>query len=248
MFPDDPPIITFTKDFHQEVHGDLRPGRTVTLNYDAERLPNERSEEGGQKAWTIKAFCKFEERGEVHNLDLWSESGKILHKITDEPGEGTMMIGRIDLPDSADHLTIWFLNTGKSGAECWDSNEGCNYIFRFVVEDLHVVAVGVIPDDNAPLSWFRIDVMALDEVDEVVISYRVMNDPAGGLDRSQPLTPGTIDGNERHWTGSAPVPEHAVVRFTLGYSAYGVPHTDTNSGKGYLTWTDAKRNIEMGVL
>ena len=159
------------------------------------------------------------------------------------------MIGRIDLPVNADHLTVWFLNTGKSGAVYWDSNQGNNYIFRFVVEDLHVLSVGVVPDPKAPLSWFKIDIMALEEVGDVVIFYRIMNDPAGGVDRSLSLSPGPLDSTgERHWTGSAPVSENAVIRFTMAYTAYGVPHTDTNSGKGYLTWIEAKRNIEMGVL
>jgi hypothetical protein len=249
MFPNDPPRITFTKDFGVHVHGDLKPGRTVTLLYDAERLPHERSTHNGQKDWTIQACYKFEEQGRVRAMDLWSETGTILHKVSNEIGEGTMMTGRIDLPDDADHLTLWFLNTGGSGAIYWDSNYGRNYIFRFIVEDLHVESVEVVSDGKAPFSRFKIEMMALPEVTDLTVEYRIMNDRALQVDQKLPLVPGPLnDKGERPWSGQAAVPENAVVRFTLFYNAYDYSHTDTNSGNGYLTWTGATRNIEAGVL
>jgi hypothetical protein len=252
MFPNDPPSILFTRDFRQLLHGDILPGRTVTLVYDAERLPHERSEEQGQKAWTIRAFYKFLEQGDVHSTDLWSESGTVRTKVTNDPGEGTMMIGRINLPPDADHLTVWFLNTGKSGAEFWDSNVSRNYVFRFVTEDLRIEFAQVVPDANDPLNWFRIEVLATDEVSDLAVLYRIMNDPSAvrELDVRLPLdAQGSSDfAGDRRWSGSAPVPEHAVVRFTLAYTSYGNPHADTNSGKGYLTWPGAQSNPQAGVV
>lgn len=251
MFPNDPPQITFTKDYRLLVHGHLLPGRTVRLSYDAERLPNERSEEQGQKAWTIKAFYKFQDQGEVHATDLWSETGTILTKTGDEPGEGTMMVGTIDLPLDAGNLVLWFLNTGKSGAQFWDSNNGRNYVFRFVVEDLDITSVEVVHDAHDPLSWFRIEVAATPEVNDPAVLYRIMNDPSAprDVDHRLPLTAGPTDSaGKRRWSGTASVPEGAVVRFTLAFTAHGDPHADTNSGNGYLTWAGAQRNTEAGVL
>lgn len=252
MFPNDPPQITFTKDYRQLVHGDLLPGRTVKLIYDADRLPYERSEEQGQKAWTVKAFYKFVEQGEVRATDLWSESGVVLTKVTNDPGEGTMMICDIDLPPDADHLTVWFLNTGKSGAQFWDSNFGKNYIFRFVVEDLHIDLAEVVHDPKDPLSWFRIEMLASSEVSGLAVLYRIMNDPSAVReeDTRLPLIPtGPPDSEGKcKWSATAPVPENAVVRFTLAYDSYENPHADTNSGKGYLTWIGAERNPQAGVV
>ena len=57
MFPNDPPSITFTKDHRQLVHGDLLPGREVTIVFDAERLPNERSQDHGKKACSCAVHC-----------------------------------------------------------------------------------------------------------------------------------------------------------------------------------------------
>jgi hypothetical protein len=252
MFPNDPPSITFTKDHRQLVHGDLLPGREVTIVYDAERLPHERSQDHGRKAWTIRCFYKFVENGTVSSTDLWSETGKILSKISNEPGEGTMMLSRINIPDDADHLTLWFLNTGKSGAEYWDSNFGRNYIFRFVVEDINITDVGVEHDAKKPVSNFHIEVEASPEVDEVTVLYRIMNGPGSPKEQDIPL-PLNMTGTpaptqKRRWSGTTAVPEGAVVRFTVTYNSYGNPHADTNSGKGYLTWEGAKANREAGVI
>jgi Family of unknown function (DUF6209) len=246
MFPDDPPRITFTKDFRTLVHGDLLPGRTVTIVYDAERLPEERSKENNQKVWTIKCFYKFLENGEVRTIDLESETGEILTKITHEPGEGTMMVGRIWLPEDADHLTVWFLNTGRSSAQYWDSNFARNYVFRFVVEDLQIERVAV------DASGFHIEILASPEVEDLAVLYRIMNAPDAhkeqdtrfNLTLHDPADPSA----KRRWSGTIPVPKGAVVRFVLAYTSYGNPHSDTNSGKGYLTWAGAERNREAGVL
>lgn len=251
LFRDDRPTITFTRDFRQLVHGNLEPGKSVMIVYDAERLPNERSVDNGQKGWAIRALYKFTEQGEVHATDLWSETGEILTKVGYEPGEGTMMICSIDLPADADHLTLWFLNTGKSGAQFWDSNFGRNYIFRFVANDFHVTSVRVVRDTTKPISWFELQIVARPEIYDLIALYRIMNDPAqANTEQHLALTPSSSLNSEglRPWSGRSTVPEKAVVQFIITYNAFGNAHSDTNSGKGYLTWPGAVRNIEAAVL
>jgi hypothetical protein len=251
MFAGDPPRITFTKDFRQLVHGDLRPGSVVTLVYDADRLPDERSEVEGRKAWTIRAYYQFSEQGQIGTIDLWSETGEVLTKRSTEVGEGTMMTGRITIPADAESLTIWFVNTGSSGAEYWDSHFGQNYQFRFVVEDLEIDSVAMTRDPKGEAAQFQISVTAESEVSELAATYRVMNHdaPTAPLHRL-PLAPleQRTPADKRQWQGSAPVPPDAAVRFTLSYRIDGEIHTDTNSGYGYLTWPGAERNVEAGVL
>jgi Family of unknown function (DUF6209) len=246
MFPNDPARITFTKDFQQLPHGDLLPGRAVTLIYDAERLPNERSEN-----WVIRAFYRFADQDTVKTLDLRSETGVILTKRDNQPGEGTMLIGTVDIADNADYLALWFLNTGNSGAQHWDSNFGRNYLFRFVVEDLHIDLVRVAHDPKRPVSTFHIDVSARADISEVSVLYRVMNDPASRREeRRLPLasTQSGPSAGKRAWSATTDVPEGAVVQFSLAYFAAGTVYHDTNSGKQYVTWTGSKPNREAGVL
>ena len=80
-----------------------------------------------------------------------------------EAGEGTMMRGQIELPADADHLALWFLNTGATGAQYWDSNSGTNFVFRFVAEDLEVESAKVTRDAHAARSWFRVAISATAE-------------------------------------------------------------------------------------
>jgi Family of unknown function (DUF6209) len=246
MFPNDPVRITFTKDFQQLSHGDLLPGRTVTLVYDAERLPNERSE-----GWVIRAYYRFADQGAVEPVQLWSETGVILSKRDEQPGQGTMLIGTIDVAPAADYLAVWFLNTGKSGAQYWDSNFGRNYYFRFVVQDLHIDLVRVAPVPNVPLSTFHIDVAARPDVSEVSVPYRVMNDRSGRREeRRLQLTPteSSQSAGKRMWSATTNVPADAVIQFSLAYTAAGIACHDTNSGKQYVTWTGSVPNREAGVL
>jgi hypothetical protein len=256
LFSNDPPRIIFTKDFRVVVDGDLLPGRTAQVLYDAARLPAERSEENGAKAWTIKAFYKSVEQGPVHEVDLQRELGVIQTKMWNDTAEGTIMVCRIAIPQGVDHVTLWFLNTGKSGAEYWDSYFGKNYIFRFMVEDFDVDSVEVTPDPAKPLAWFRVEATAAPDVSGIGVLYQVVNQPAGPdphVFHRQEYLPLSAVGppdalGKRKWFGSAPVPQNAVIKLSFTYNAWGNVHTDTNSGYGYTTWAGAKRDPQGGVL
>jgi hypothetical protein len=149
-------------------------------------------------------------------------------------------------------LTLWFLNTGASGAEYWDSNYGRNYVFRFTVEDVEIASVGVERQADAPMSRFQIEVSASPEVEDLSVLYRIMNDPAApkGQDARLPLRrePSPDPARAQKWSASVPVPAGAVVRFALAYIAYGNPHTDSNNQRGYLTWAGAQPDREAGVV
>ena len=256
LFSNDPARIVFTKDFRVVVRGDLQPGRRAKVLYDAARLPLERSEDNGAKAWTIKAFYKFVEQGPVHEIDLQTETGALQTKMSNDTAEGTIMVCHIDIPPGVDHITLWFLNTGKSGAEYWDSDSGKNYIFRFIVDDFDVDLVEVVADSAKPMAWFRVDVSAAPEVTNMGVVYRVVNQPAGGPTHESlpheylalaPAGPPDSPGR-RKWSGSAPVPQNAVIKLSFRYEAWGNVHTDTNSGHGYTTWPGAKPDHQAGVL
>jgi hypothetical protein len=246
MFPNDPVSITFTKDFQQVAHGDLLPGRTVTLNYDAERLPHERS-----AGWVIRAYYRLGAGACVKSVDLWSETGVILTKRDEQPGQGTMLIGTIDVAADSEYLAVWFLNTGRSGTQYWDSNFGRDYYFRFVVQDLHIDLVRVAAVPDSPISTFRIVVAARSEVSELSVLYRVMNDRSGHREEHRlPLAPeqSAQPAGKRAWSAVTNVPEGAVIQFSLVYTAAGIAYHDTNSGIMYVTWAGSQPNREAGVL
>jgi len=248
MFATDAARILFTKDYRILTHGDLMPGRPVKIVYDADRLPHERSMDHEKKAWTIQAYYKFSDHGSVSSVELKSHTGVVLHKRDSEPGEGTMISADIGIDPKAEHLALWFRNTGKSGAEYWDSDYGRNYRFRFVVQDLHIDLVRVAPLQGKPQSTFHIDVSSNMEVSELSVTYRVINDKSlHPPELRLPLLPKDQQGG-KHWSAESVVPEGAVVKFSLFYTADGIPYHDTNSGKEYVTWAGSKPDREAGVL
>lgn len=249
MFAADPPRIVFTKDFLQRGHGDLLPGRTVTLVYDAERLPQERPVDGGH-ALAIDAMYRTSAGGAIATLRLWSQTGRTLSKTGVEPGEGTMVIGRIELPEDAQFLEVWFVNKGASGAEYWDSNFGRNYLFRFVADELHVTRAEVTHEAGEPLGRLEVDIAAVADIDAIYVAYHIANAPAASR-RHEVLAlarTGTTSGELQDWSGAVAVSEDAVVRLTFRYAVDGSEHTDTNSGRGYVIWPGSTRNPEFGVL
>jgi hypothetical protein len=185
LFSNDPARIVFSKDFRVVVRGDLRPGRPAKVLYDAARLPLERAEANDVKAWTIKAFYKFVEQGPVHEIDLQASTGAMQTKMSNDTAEGTIMVCHIDIPPDVDHVTLWFLTTGESGAQYWDSNFGKNYIFRFMVDDFDVDLVEVVHDPAKPVAWFRIEVTAAPDVTGMDVVYRIVNPQ--GLRRLNPF-------------------------------------------------------------
>jgi hypothetical protein len=251
LFPKDPPWIAFRKKSEPLVHGDLVPGRKVKILYDSARLPEERSVENGAKAWTIKAFYKFVEQGSVYQVDLWTESGAIQSKMSNDTAEGTIMVCSIQIPPDVDHVSLWFLNAGKSGAEYWDSNFGKNYIFRFVVADLDVESVKVVQVPGTHQSQFEVDLTAAPDVSQVGVSYWITNaSPPAAAPSYLALSPTGPPDTSGHlkWSGAVAVPQNAVVKFSFVYSAWGNQHEDTNGGHRYLSWPGAVYDRAAGVL
>lgn len=234
-----PPLLVFTKDRRQLIRGDFRRGADLTILYDAERLTGERSaDEHGKPAWSIYSFVKFSESGEVHRLELWSETGVIRAKAGNDVGEGTMMKGTIVVPADAEEVIVWFLNTGRSGREYWDSNYGANYHFRFVGEDIKVEHAAVVSSPQQPTDRFEVMISAAPDVEGVGVKYSVVNTaPAPPLESQAELVPSRAGGagGRRTWSNDdVAVPHGAVVYFTVAYRARGRTYTDDNNRKGYL--------------
>jgi len=119
------PQVVFKGDFQLDVTGEIKSGSEVTILFDAERLPFERSsDEKGKSAWTISAFSQFAPDGEVSKVDLQPE--KLSRKKT---SEANLLKGVLSVPSGSREAIIWFLNTGKTGNEYYDSDFGKNYRF-----------------------------------------------------------------------------------------------------------------------
>lgn len=119
--------LSFTADFQQNASETLKPGAEVTVLFDSNRLPYERSTNTKGKAeWTISAFTQFSTEGTVNEIKLApAKKGKAAT-------EDTTLKGVFTIPADSSEVIIWFLNTGKSENLYFDSNFGSNYRFPVV--------------------------------------------------------------------------------------------------------------------
>lgn len=121
------PQLVFKGDFRQDLTGELKSGTEVTILFDSERLPFERSlDEKGKSAWTISAFYQFAPGEEIYRVNLLPEKTRKKTKIESEP---TFLKGVLSVPSGSEEAIIWFLNTGTTGGEYYDSDFGKNYRF-----------------------------------------------------------------------------------------------------------------------
>jgi len=232
-----PALITFTMDFHQVVQGDLQPGKKFLIDYDAERLPNERSTYQGKPAWSITAYVKFSETGQPHPYVLKSLTGPVRPKITNESGSGTIMKASVPVPVNASEVILWFVNTGRSGAVYYDSDHDRNYWFRFVQNDIRVLSDEVVSDPETPYSGFGVQVSAAPALTGVSVHYRVLNMPKNPMEATVPLqmTGPSAGGNLNLWSiAKVVVPYRSVISFDILYSTEGRTFIDDNHGRGYL--------------
>lgn len=130
--------LVFKGDFQQDINGEIKPGSEVTILFDSERLPFERSaDEKGKSAWTISAFYQFAPGGEINKVNLISEKAGT-RKKTKTVDEKTVLKGAFTVPHGSEEAIIWFLNTGNTGNEYYDSAFGNNYHFSVSPETAEI--------------------------------------------------------------------------------------------------------------
>jgi hypothetical protein len=243
-----PPLLRFTKDFRQYLRGRLEPNADLTISYDADRLTQERSIEG----WSIEAYLKFSEAGPVSQITLQSITGITqTNKLSVEPGEGTMVTGQIKIPPDAQEVIIWFVNTGKSGATYYDSNNEQNYVFRFLQEDLFIQEANIQVPSGDPFSRLNVTIAAQPVISKIWLDYEVANSPLDKpVQRQAELAmTGKVDSQGRKlWaTQNEPVPHNAVINLSIEYQVGQRTFIDDNDRRQYLI-AEKQKSIQAGVM
>jgi len=116
--------LSFTADFQQNTTDTLKSGSEVTIIFDSERLPFERSvSEKGKPEWSISAFVQFADNVISEIKLVPAKKGKTVD---------TNLKGVFTVPAETNQAILWFVNSGKSGNVYFDSNFGQNYRFPVV--------------------------------------------------------------------------------------------------------------------
>jgi hypothetical protein len=233
-----PAEITFTCDFHELIGGDLRPGRSVLLRYDPFRIvPPEEPYAFGDPERPVIAHVRFRAGSAPISVSLHSPAGLIPCPEVDLTGQGSMLSARIDVPDDAERLTIWFSFVAASGETRYDSDYGANYRFGFPSRDIEVVRATVTRRPDKPLDLFELTVSTTDAVEDVAGLFFLVADPACTKHeaRLQRTNEKDASGLEASWKATTEVPHGAIVRFKVCYWIGGRRLTDDNAGAWYLT-------------
>jgi hypothetical protein len=222
MFAKEPGQIRFTEDFHEQTRGSLLPGQSIDLEFADSRIPDESTGLAHLDAW-----IQFD-GGPAEVVPLKLRQGwRDIDPALTERGEGNLWVGNTTPPPGAKEMCIWFVKTGPSERKYYDSRFGKNYWFRFTANDVDVLKATV--DD----SGFNLEVEAAPEITSVEAMYQILN--AGPVSGVLPLVPVVASREGKSgWAGSVSVDPHAVVSFTLSYTAGGRTYTDDNHRRGYL--------------
>src|SRR5512134_2105620 len=236
-----PAQITFTCDFHELVGGDLRPGGSVLLRYDPLRIvPPEEPYRFGDPDRPVTAHVRFRQDALPTEVPLHSPAGVVPCPDVDPTGQGSMLSARIDVPDDAEQLTVWFSYAAASGEPHYDSDFGANYQFGFPRREIDVVRATVTRRPDQLADAFEVTVGTTDEVEGVAIPYFLVADPACAKHEVilQRVEHGTQVNSDRRlpylWSAATDVPHDAIIRFKICYWIGRRRLTDDNTGAWYL--------------
>ena len=127
-------------------------------------------------------------------MPLHSPAGIIPCPDVDLTGQGSMLSARIDVPEDAERLTVWFSYAAASGDTRYDSDYGANYRFGFPCREIEVVRATVTRRPDEPPDLFELTVSTTDAVEDVAALFFLVADPAcakheARLQRSAARTP-----------------------------------------------------------
>jgi hypothetical protein len=231
-----PPRITFTRDYHELVRGDLRPGTDVRLRYDPARIvPPGEDYVFGDPAHRIEAHIIFPPGQDVVTIPLQSRTGMLTDPDIDVTGVGNMLTATAHVPENATSIVMWFTHNGPYDPTQYDSDEGRNFHFGFNSLQIRPLAATVGPGSSGT-DLATVKVAIVPEVHRVVAHMRVVVETKSIDHDLKPTGEQEKDGWLVWALEPVPVPKGAVVRFKLYYWIGDIRYKDDNDGLYYLVY------------
>lgn len=228
-FKDGVPQISFTSDFHELLEGDLRPGISLTLRYDPDRLSPPPEYAFGDPQWPVFAQLRFLDQGPVTTLRLKGPVTPLPDR--DPTGQGSMLKATTAVPADAQFVEVWFYGEMPNGRR-WDSEYGANFWFGFPYQDLRTVSAIVTPRAHQD-ARFQLNVSSIPAVQAVSVRFYDMSSRIR-VKREEHLRLGGPLSHSQEWTFETAVAPAAFIRFKLYYWIAGRRFKDDNSGQYYV--------------
>jgi Family of unknown function (DUF6209) len=237
--PSNPARVTFTRDFHELMRGNLRPGAPLLVRYDPARIipPGDPYVFGDPRA-PIQVHAAFRDGGSAVSAVLTSPVGVLPHPAVDATGRGSMLTATLDCPPDADDVRLWFSYVGPTGETFYDSDHGKNFRFGFTGREFRVLAATVTRHDgDGTLFTARVETRA--DVERVTARVRVVGFAVFGA-RNVDLTRDATAVSTPSWISwSTPrlgVPAGYAVQAKFYYWRHDVAYKDDNNGRYYLAY------------
>src|SRR6266702_944166 len=131
IFTSEPAHIRFTENYHEQVRGCLLPGKPIYVEFADVRIREEPS-----AAARVLMCAQFDRGPAQHVLLHLRSSWRNINPGLTEPGEGNFWCGTLTPPQDSREISVWFVKTGPSGSQYYDSRFGADYWFRFTSLDL----------------------------------------------------------------------------------------------------------------
>ena len=121
-------VIRFLLGWQETQGGDIRPGGTLVVDYNPERLPHCHTNWQGADIWDISVCIRFHPGGHLSQGSVLEELATEQHFVyghRPRPFE-------ITVPADASQIELWFHTSYQltSFCEAWDSRFGQNYWFN----------------------------------------------------------------------------------------------------------------------
>ncbi|MES2774014.1 MAG: DUF6209 family protein [Bacteroidota bacterium] len=227
------PHIIFTEDSHEFTRGKLAPGKPCRINFDASRFAAKAPGYiQGHPAYSIKVFGEFLPGHQKIDLTLISETGIQLAPVENLTGTGSMLSGDIAIPAGTAEIVLWVALYDPQGNVYYDSNDGKNYHFRMVNNDITEKNVTVTKPADAPVGELDVAFTTIADVSAIQFNYRIINNRDDGQEKQLPLTATEKDGLTQ-WSVQAPIPAGAELVYDFEYLVGNNKFKEDNDGKYY---------------
>lgn len=217
--------IVFTKDWQENVVGELKPGTSFEVVYDNSRLPEIRDTYNGLPAWSILGYFKT----------ISGTTENYYDKALETPGQGEIMRQTYDIPEDADEISMWFVNTGRSGRVEYDSNYSQDYHFRFPSKDIFVSRATVATSWPTPYSGLNIEIETSQAVEKAKALCKITAPDGDIICQDYDFKFYEAKDNRKIYILETCIVYNATVSFDIAYWVNGREFIDNNGGRHYVT-------------
>lgn len=230
--------ITFSRDFHELLTGDLCRGQPLHIAYDPRRIvPADTAARCGEPDRPVTLHARFFVGGSEMTLPLVSPAGIVDAPAKDASRRACLVEGTLLVPADADGVSLWFSYPAADG-ERQDDDYGATFRFRFPCHDLLLNRAEVVPLPTGGGAVFAVDVAAAPDIERMQVRYRLLGEGSpqvGESELSADAVIADVASGRRRWTSPLVlVPAAAIVRFKLFYWIGGVRFKDDDGGNYFL--------------